>query len=353
MHITNRGSSMDHELESPSTHRERGAFEVEFIIVAALIMVMVGAVGSMVLAARRAQRFVDLNSSVTTTTQDVMEYMRGELGSATHLFEWDIWGFNYLTNLDIGSKPLLSGRRLPWIDVGGVFNNDAVLGVYKTGNTLLYSIQDRTDSFDVAPGETVRTNIYRIVCWYLTKIPGKNHIVDNDAFDLVHWVSEPLADWDSVDKVTDPAKKLALVNHLYNGTNPSEPAYPYPVTRLLWKHGQDDWTTAFNLIQSDGSTVAPPAGWKIPANLDSSQLDGLLGYKRMAIASNSAGSARGVHRYASWYDAADGYPHGLEVQIIGPASARQVLLHLTICSQNDGAEQAFMDLQGIVDTRDL
>lgn len=344
---------MDLEQRSSRAHRERGAFEVEFIIVAALIMIMAGAVGSMVLAARRAQRFVDLNSAVTTQTQDAMEYMRGEVGSATHLFQWDVWGYNYLINLDLGSKPLLTTRRLPVIDVDGVFNNDTVLGISKTGNTLLYSIHDRTDSFEVAPGETVRTNIYRIVAWYLTKIPGKNHLVDNDAFDLIHWVSEPMADWDSVDKVTDPAKKLALLDHLYNGTNVSEPGYPYPTTRLLWKHGMDDWTTAFNVIQSDYSTAAPVAGWKIPVSQESSQIDGLLDYKRMAVASNSAGPARGVHRYGAWYDSSDGYPHGFEVQIIGPASARQVLLHLTLCSQTNGSEQAFMDLQGIVDTRDL
>lgn len=344
---------MDLEPKSRVNRRERGAFEVEFIIVAALVVIMAGAVGSMVLSARRAQRYVDLNSAVTTQTQDVMEVMRGEIGSATHLFEWNIWGFNYLINLDLGSKPLLTTRRLPWIHVDGVFNNDAVLGVWKTGNTLLYSIHDRTDSFEVAPGETVRTNIYRIVAWYLTKIPGKNHMVDNDAFDLIHWVSEPLVDWDSVDKVTDPAKKLVLLDHLYNGTNVGEPTFPYPTARLLWRHGQDDWTTAFNVILADYSTAPPPGGWKIPVNQDSSQMDGLLSYKRMAIASNVAGGARGVHRYGSWFDAGDGYPHGLEVQIIGPASARQVLLHLTICSQTDGSDQAYMDLQGIVDTRDL
>ncbi|MEZ5990029.1 MAG: hypothetical protein R3F30_13050 [Planctomycetota bacterium] len=43
----------------------------------------------------------------------------------------------------------------------------------------------------------------------------------------------------------------------------------------------------------------------------------------------------------------------MEFQVIGPASARQVLIHLTLCTQRDDPSQAFMDLQGIVDTRDL
>ncbi|MEZ5990028.1 MAG: hypothetical protein R3F30_13045 [Planctomycetota bacterium] len=261
-----------------------------------LMLVLAGAVGSMVVSARRAQTFVDRSGKLTTSTQDIMELMRAEVGSSTHLFNWDTWGYTYMLNIDTSAAPFLATRRLPWIHTSGVFNNDYVTGYYKTGGMLLFSIHDRTDTFEVAAGEFVRTNIYRIVAWYLTKIPGKDHTIDNDAFDIVHWVSEPLIDWDQVSKVTDPTKQKALLVHLHDGTNPVEPAFPYPPAKIMWRHGQDDYLTAFLLVNPDGSTTAQPNPWLVPMDQVRSQT-GLLSCRHMAVASNLAGSARGLARF--------------------------------------------------------
>ena len=48
-----------------------------------------------------------------------------------------------------------------------------------------------------------------------------------------------------------------------------------------------------------------------------------------------------------------GFPHGFEVQIVGPSSARQVLLHLTAVSTRRKGFWAWSDLQVSVDTRDI
>jgi hypothetical protein len=48
-----------------------------------------------------------------------------------------------------------------------------------------------------------------------------------------------------------------------------------------------------------------------------------------------------------------GFPHGFEVQLIGPAAARQLLIRLAVVSINRAGHRAYARNEVIQDCRDL
>ena len=86
---------------------------------------------------------------------------------------------------------------------------------------------------------------------------------------------------------------------------------------------------------------------------DAKRTHPLLGFRKMAIAGNAAGPDRGVAAFALVDTGGDGFPHGFETQIIGPAGARQVLVHVTVVSQGAARLRAWLDLTNVSETRDL
>ena len=331
----------------------RGYLEVEMIIVLVLVTIMAGAVGLMLSRAQKAQRHVQRQSTIAVTGQDIIEKMRKEVSSSVLLFKKDLLGQAYFAGLDTATVVPLASSRLPVLSSKGTFRKDEI-GSEKTGNVLIYAFHDRTDSFNVGTEEMpklVRSNIYRIVAWYLVEIPGKDSASEVAAFDLVHWVSEALVDRDQVDKIVDPLEKDRLLIHLFAGSNPEEPQLPYAPTRHLWKLAAN-FDAAFAEFDENAVIQPVPEDFKIPMSPTRSRSQH-LGFKRLALSSNVAGSRRGLARFGIQDNTGDGFPHGLEIQLIGPVSARQVLIHMTLCSDSPPSEQAWLNLQAISATRDL
>ncbi len=82
---------------------------------------------------------------------------------------------------------------------------------------------------------------------------------------------------------------------------------------------------------------------------------GILSYRHHSVASNHSRANHGVARYGLLDNSAGsgvGFPHGLEVQIIGSAAARQVLIHLTTISTNRQGMQASHDIQAVLGVRE-
>ena len=82
---------------------------------------------------------------------------------------------------------------------------------------------------------------------------------------------------------------------------------------------------------------------------------GMLFAHRHSVATNFARDNQGVSRFAIRNDSAGsgiGFPHGLEFQIIGSASGRKVLIHLTAIGTNRDGFQAHFNSQVIVNVRE-
>ena len=141
--------------------------------------------------------------------------------------------------------------------------------------------------------------------------------------------------------------------HDHSSTRPA-----HPKIEVAWRMGEDPSVVGtFRHIQADGSMddapqLPRPNPWRLlrDPTLGSS---GMLAYRWHSLASNYSLTNQGVGRFGIVNSVVgNGFPHGLEVQIIGPSAARQVLIHITLVSNNRGGQRAYFDLQAISDVRE-
>lgn len=328
---------------------EGGFTLIELVVVSVLLIVMAGAVTSMAHRGSEAQDFVRRNTKVTNKTQTIVSRIRDDIASSIRLLYNDTEGSSYLNGCDFGTVPAISTSTLPTIKPTGGFGKDTV-GNEFTGNCIAFVKQERTDVFDVSdyydPAKIVRVDIYRLYVYYLHKQSGVSNAHDSD-LDLVRWRSVALIDSKQCEALTS-AEKQRLYVHLYNGTNPKEPSLTFPVARLLWEQGET-FTNAFRIIEQDGSTSSPPAGFKLPEGKQRWNRS-LLQRASLGVARNLIGAGKGIARFALMKK---DFPHGFETQVIGPASARQVLLHFTLVGNRGQKLRSVIDLMSVAETRDL
>ena len=148
-----------------------------------------------------------------------------------------------------------------------------------------------------------------------------------------------------------------MLEHLRVGSADASGATHDEVT-AIWKVGENP-ANADTLRQIlPGGTLsdaqqAPRDGtdWKVFRS-DGRTETTLLGYRNHSIASIWSPTICGVGRFGETSTAGEGFPHGFEVQVVGPSSARQVLLNLSIVSTSPG-RLAFHRSQIVTDARDL
>ena len=173
---------------------------------------------------------------------------------------------------------------------------------------------------------------------------------------MSRWVSEPLVDGTQIDQITDPVDQAEVLLHLLSQT-PDTKGATHDQVDVVWKLGED-LALADTLRQIDSTgglsqtTIVPRTpGWEILP--EPSLCGSLLYYRYHSVASNYARPSFGVGRFGIIDNSNDGFPHGFEVQIVGPSSARQVMVHLTLVSTNNKGHKAWYGMQTISDTRDL
>ncbi len=340
--------------QTAETARQGGVSLVEVVVVAVLIVAAASAIAGMTARGQEAQGFVARQTRVTQSAQDLMTRIRGDVRSSTRLFADDTAGRAFLAGLDRSAWQPLSSERLPRIVADATFGKDK-LGEEKAGNVLLFAKHLRADVFDLHEGQgskkLVRTDLYQILCYYLRKMPGADLQNEVEGLDLVRWVSPPLINREQVDEIADPDELRALLLHLFAGTNPKSPAFPFRPAKLLWRIGSP-FASAFAVVDGAGDFADVAPGFKLPPDPSVSRGKTLAPLGE-SIATNVASPVRGVAKFALVTTAGDGFPHGLETQIIGSASARQVLTHLTLVTRNARPLRAWIDLQAVAETRDL
>ncbi len=326
---------------------------VELIVVLALIGILVASIVSLAVRSQNAQTFAERNAAATLVAQGTLDQVRRDVGSSTRLFQNDAEGTAYLAGMDLNGLGLIVGR-LPKIVSDGIFEKETSTDL-KTGNILFFVRQERTDRFDRSgAGDFVRTDVYRFILYSLRRIPGKDPTQDLNAFDLVRWVSAPVADLSQIESIADPLEQENVCAHLYAGTNPAEPTFPFAPVRYLWRPGED-FSLAFEKIGFDGKRNPVASGFQVPRDAQKSNFN-LLSPRNLAIASNVSGAPRGVGAFGLLDSGGDGFPHGFETQIVGPASARQVLAHLVFVNNaraKDNSKRVWINFQTVVETRDL
>ncbi len=343
---------------------DRGMTFVEVLIAATILVLIVGVIARTTLLTEDASRMAVSQGKITILGQKELLKIRGNLRASVHLFQRDTEGNTYWNRLDLGSVSTLSTSVLPKIDTYGVFGKDTPSN-RRTGNILFFAkaVKPFPTSEEVAQWKAycdatghpekksslddLRLDVYRFTAYFLRKTGSGFAAGSPRGLDLAAWESVPFADWKRFNEV-DPPLQADVLEALRTSQVGRKIVY-------LWTPGAD-FDSAFAEIQADFTlqavTPASKPGWKVPPDPVFTRTS-VFERKRISVATNWAQANFGVAKFAAPTTAGEGYPHGLEIQVIGPASARQVLVHLCLVGQGGRGHTPWVDVQDVVSCHDL
>lgn len=338
-------------------HLQHGLSLVELLVTTVLLGIMVFGVGRLIVSGSDAQEYAKRLNRVTEVNQDVLDQVRLELVSSVRLFGSSSGDQDYLDLLDLSGAPArFANCRMPVIRTTGGIGKD-VAGAEYTGNMLLFARLAWTDRFRTTSGAEFMTDVYRLVHYYLAAEDGGPAPGSSVGLNLVRFLSEPLIDGGQIDRITSDTDREELLVHLATATPDLLGATRAPA-EVVWNRGGLA-TAVGTLRQIDADTgvlsdtpLSPRTSpWAILPAQDG--VEDLLAIRHHSVATVYAPSSLGVGRFGLVDTTAPGFPHGFEVQIVGPTAARQVLLHLVIASSQRRGQLAWSDQQCVVDARDL
>lgn len=340
-----------------TTPRDAGFSLVEMIISASLLALMVYAVSTLALSGGQAQEYARRLNRATEINQDIIDKVRLELVSSVRMFGNDAEGAANLALLNLNSAPTpIQARRLPTVSPLESIRQDTNSNQI-TGNSLFFTKLAWSDRFVCTSGTDYMVDVYRWVYYYLTPEDGGPTAGVPIGLNIVRVISEPLADANGIDRITNATDKAEVLVHLRDGT-PDASGVRHTPCNVVWVRGAmpNVVGTLRQIRNSSGTLVTSPetgrySPWRIERA--ESTVRGLLSYRHHSVATNFARSSFGVGRYGIPTNTNGGFPHGFEVQVVGPSSARQILLHLVIASTNRTGHWAWSDMQVAVDARDL
>ena len=328
---------------------------LELVIAAVLLSMMVIAVASLSVSGADAQEFARRQTRATEVNQDLMDQVRLELVSCVRLFGGDVEGDSNLALLDLAGVPQpLADVRLPKISPNEKIRQDTLMNEI-TGNSLFFTRLAWSDRFRCTSGTDYLVDVYRWVYYYPTPEGAGPTAGSNIGLNFVRVASEPLVDASGVDRITNVLDRLEVLRHLVDAT-PDVNGKRHSPCQVVWKRGalasvvgtlrQIDPAGAL----SDNPTGARPSPWNILRS--DAVVKGLLAYRHHSLATNYCRASFNVGSYSVPLNTGSGFPHGFEVQIVGPTSARQALIHMVLCSTIKRLQPAWSDMQMIVDVRE-
>lgn len=330
---------------------------VELVISSVLLAMMIGIVSTLSLSGGQAQEYARRLNRVTEITQELIDDMRLELVSSVRLFGRDAEGVENLAMVDLDGAPVpLSGLLLPVVSDNESIRVDSV-GAEITGNSMFFSKLAWSDRFVCTSTNEYLVDVYRWVYYYLTSEDGGPDPSHPIGLNIVRVVSEPLIDASSIDRISDPDDQAEVLLHLLNAT-PNADGVTHDVAEMVWARGaMPSVAGTFRQIDLATGTLSstPVNSRPDPFNVARSDQDvrGLLSYRHHSVASIYSQESFGVGRYGLVTQALEGFPHGFEVQVVGPSAARQVLIHMVNSSTQRSGRFAWSEMQVSVDARDL
>jgi len=336
---------------------QAGFSMIELIIASSLLGLMILAVTTLAQSGSDAQEYARRLTRATEITQDIVDEMRLEMVSCVRIFGNDAEGNANLAVLDLAGAPTpIGSRRLPTVSVNETIRQDTA-GAEITGNSLFFTKLAWSDRFVCTSGNDYIVDVYRWIHYYMTLEDGGPQPTHPIGLNIIRVLSEPLIDAAGIDRIIDPDDRAEVLLHLWNAT-PDAVGNTHAPCEVVWRRGSLPSVTGTlrHIDSSDGSLNDTPLSprtspWRVMRAQQ--ELSGLLSYRHHSVASNFARPSFGVGRFSLMDLTGTGFPHGFEVQVVGPSAARQVLLHLVVASTSRRGQFAWSDVQITVDTRDL
>ncbi|MBM3973754.1 MAG: hypothetical protein FJ301_06600 [Planctomycetes bacterium] len=335
--------------------RQDGSTIVELVIVAGLLGMLIYSLATLSMHGGDAQQYANRINRATELTQEIIDEVRGELVSSVRLFGDDAEGEANLALVDLdGQPPRLAGTRLPTIRSDLSIRADTADDEI-TGNSLFFARLAWSAHFEATSGDSYLVDVYRWNYYYLTTegvgpTPGSSI-----GLNLVRFESEPLVSAESIDRITDTSDRAQVLLHLRAGT-PDATGVSRDRSYVAWRRGVlPSVAGTLRGITAAGALSSAPTdgrgGWSILPS--GGVLRGLLSFRYHSVVTNFGPASQGVSRYSVMNQAGGGFPHGFEVQIVGPSNGRQTLFHLLVTSTNSRGQRAWSDAQVVIDARDL
>jgi prepilin-type N-terminal cleavage/methylation domain-containing protein len=361
-----------------------GSPKAGFTLVEMTISLVVMAVGfsaflGVALESMRDFEFYTKLNLVAQWNQQIINDIRKDCLSTKRYFSDDAEGQSYFAALDFTTAPLpVDSLRLPWVDEAGTFDVDT-LGNEKTGNALfcVKALPLTSSTFNAGMGKdfvtdftvvigmdpedtaTYRINAYRFVVYYLNERISDSIGRHPDSLDLIRWASVPVLDYGQVMAVQETFldvdsgitffPRQDLVSQFVTSYN----------SNFIW-HSNEDVDNSFYFCSAAGIIDALPDNpMTIPQDpvigVQSMLPGGMRNGRQISVCYNAgtpnfqAGPV--VPMYALANGTGAGFPHGFEVQIVGPSGARELLMRLALAKEGAGRIIA-KDFKTILTTRD-
>jgi len=309
---------------SPESRLRRVAEEattlVELMVVLACFSIIAIAIYAI---SSQTQLFNDnLNAwnNLTQWGQTAANQINLELTQGRIIYQNDALGTDYQSKLQMDAAyPVTTTTLLPVIDSTGTFHQDTVTTT-RTGNALMF-VKDCVPYVGNTVTDTRRVDIYQLVYYYLSPsnkpISGKTQ-----SLRLVRWVSKEFADYNQVMAIPAGAPRDTFVINMYTNRL---------ISHLWIPHNTP--ATAFYGISLGGviDGVPDPTYTIEKATVESFIPSMGLGYASIAWnRSTEFWTPDPVPKFAQASSTGSGFPHGFEVQIIGPSGGRQALIRLVL-----------------------
>jgi len=339
--------------------QQRGVTFIELMISISVMSVVFGAFLGIALESLHDYEFFTTMNLVAQKNQEIVNTIRKDTISTKFYFSED-QGANtrssdYMNSLELPpAVPPLTTTRFPLVDENGVFDVDTA-GNEKTGNSLFFvktltpfiarNIQIN-DTMDV----DFRINAYSFNFYYLTLSANDAIGASPDSLDLIRWSSFTILDYNQVMDIVDVSVDPGSNNSYYpraGVVSAFVSEYDNYTSHYLWD-SNETVDNSFYLCDTFGTVNgAPDSNMLImqdPVNGLVSVISGgikkgrsygtIRTGKRMSVCMNRdrPGFRSGVlvPQLGLLNSNGDGFPHGFEVQIVGPASAREILLRVAI-----------------------
>jgi type II secretory pathway pseudopilin PulG len=343
--------------------REQGYTLLEVLISSVILVSMVLVVTSLSQSGSDAERYAARLTRATELGQEVVDDIRRGLASSVRVFHNDAVGTAYFNILETAAAaPPLASTRLPLLRPTGIFEREPV-GTPFTGNALVFARHAWTDRYTTASLRVFSLDVYRVHAYYL-RTDGTGLVAGSTVgLNFTRFVSEPLVDGKQIDAIAVAADRQDVLRLLDAGRTTFDttvqPVPVHPHTEVAWRLG-DPPATVGTLRQIDTGAWSlvnnplPPrnATWRLQRDAARSN-DGMLFYRHHSVATNWSPVAYGVAQFGRIDATGQGFPHGFELQLIGPAAARQLLIRLTVVSTNRAGHRAYARSEVIQDCRDL
>ncbi len=338
----------------------RGFSFIELLVALSITALGFSAFLGIALQTMQDYEFFTKASIIAQWNQQIVNDIRDDTVSTKKYLNNDARGLAYLAALALPmTVPPLNTMTLPTIDETGLIEVDTA-GNAKTGNALFFAKTLKpfvtTVQMDPATTATFRINMYSLILYYLSIRPNDMIGQSPSSLDLIRWVSVPVADYGQVMAIQDPDPadfidpRKNLVANFVTQTG----------STYLWD-STEDVDHSFYLCDATGFISGmPEMNMVIPQSpsggLDSTTPGGPRTGKRTSICMNTGppgfeGGPR-VPLFAIPDATGDGFPHGFEVQLVGPSSARKLLIRLAMVKE--GSQRMIgKDFKAILTTRDF